>query len=126
MAEMRQLVFGEDLMLPSLDGDKRFTVRKYREGAHDFVKDEIVIGVFKDGLNILLRITEDTKKGSFRSLESRKQNLDKVGYYFDEDYFADLATYYDDLTWETMGAIVFFEVLRVNGVPVVSVNEYLK
>lgn len=34
MAEMKRLVFGEGLMMPSLDGEKRFTVRKYREGAH--------------------------------------------------------------------------------------------
>ncbi len=68
MVEMKRLVFGEGLMTPSLDGSKRFTVRKYREGAHDFSKDEIVIGEFKDGLNILLNIVNDTKKDTFRNL----------------------------------------------------------
>lgn len=126
MAEMKRLVFGKGLMYPSLDGSKRFTVRKYREGSHDFVKDEIVLGEFKDGLTILLRITDDTKKDEFRRLRSPKEDMDKQGYYFDKAYFKELSAYYYDLTWDTMGAIIFFEVLKVNGVPVVSINEHAK
>lgn len=122
MAEVKRLVFGEGLMVPSLDGSKRFTVRKYREGAHDFKKDEIVIGEFKDGLNILLHITEDTKKDTFKRLKRSKKEIDKNGYYFDTKYFEDLKQYYPDLTRDTMGAVIFFEVLKVNGVSVVSVN----
>ena len=126
MAEMKRLVFGEGLMIPSLDGSKRFAVRKYREGAHDFSKDEIIIGEFKDGLNILLHITEDTKKGTFQSLKKPERDLNKNGYYFDEWYFDNLAAYYPNLTWNDMGAIVFFEVLKVNDVSLVSLNEYAK
>lgn len=121
--EMKRLVFGEGLMVPSLDGSKRFTVRKYREGAHDFLKDEIVIGEFKDGFNILLHITEDTKKDTFKHLKRSKKETDKNGYYFDTEYFEDLKQYYPDLTWDTIGAVVFFELLKVNGVSVVSINE---
>jgi len=123
MAEMKRLVFGEGLMVPSLDGSKRFTVRKYREGAHDFQKHEIAIGEFKDGFDILLCITEDTKKAPFRELKRSKKTAKKEGgHYFDEAYFKDLATYYPDLTWDTMGAVISFELLQVNGVPVVKLN----
>ncbi len=123
MAEIKRLAFAGELMVPSLDGSKRFTVRKYREGAHDFSKDEIVIGEFKGVLNILLHITADTKKGTLKSLKRNKKEINKNGYYFDAIYFEELKQYYTDLTWDTMGAIVFFEVLKVNGVSVVSVNE---
>lgn len=127
VAEMKRLVFGEGLMTPSLDGSKGFTVRKYREGAHDFLKDEIVIGEFKDGLNILIRITDDTFKDTFMYLKRSKKMSEKAGgYYFDMTYFRGLKTYYPDLTWDTMGAVISFEVLKVNGVPVVSLNEHAK
>lgn len=128
MSEMKRLVFGEGLMTPALEGNKRFTVRKYREGSHDFSRDEIVVGEFKDGLNILLRITDDTKKATFKKLKTTKKQSEKEGYYFNEEYFGDLKTYYPDLTWDTMGAIVFFEVLKIefagNNVPVVQFNEH--
>lgn len=126
MAEMKKLVFGEGLMALSLDGNKRFTVRKYREGSHDFTRDEIIQGEFKDGLTILLRITDDTKKDAFKNLKRSRRFTDKNDYYFDEQYFDELAAWYPDLTWNDMGAIVFFEVLRVSGVPVVSINEHAR
>ena len=119
---MKRLIFGEGLMTPSLDGEKRFTVRKYREGAHDFDKDEIVIGEFKDGLDILLRITEDTLKRPFEMLQGEGER--RGDYSFDRNYFEDLKSYYPDLTWDTMGAVVFFEVLKVNDIPVVQINEH--
>lgn len=126
MVEMKRLIFGEGLMSPSLDGSKRFTIRKYREGSHDFTKGEIIKGEFKDGLTILLQITEDTKKGTFNDLKKQKRDLNKNGYYFDKQYFDDLAAWYPDLTWDDVGAIVFFEILKVNGVSVVSINEHTK
>ncbi len=122
--EMKKLVFGEGLMTPSLDGAKRFTIRKYREDAHDFLKDETVVGEFKDGLNILLRITANTKKGTFRNLKCAERNLEKNGYWFGTAYFNGLKSYYPDLTWDTTGAVVFFEILKVNGVSVVTLNEH--
>ena len=123
MAEMKRLVFGEGLMVPSLDGSKRFTVRKYREGAHDFQKHDIVIGEFKDGFDILICITEDIKKAPFRELKRSKRKSEKEGgYYFGVAYFKDLAAYYPDLTWDTMGAVISFEVLHVGSVPAVKLN----
>lgn len=70
MAEMKRLVFGEGLMAPSLDGNKRFTVRKYRKDAHDFMEGEVFIGEFKDGLDILLKATKNTKVAPFNELNS--------------------------------------------------------
>lgn len=126
MSEMKRLVFGEGLMSPSLDGSKRFTVRRYRKGSHDFKKDEVFVGEYKDGLNILHRACQDTKIGTFKGLKSSKENLNKKGWYFDEEYFDDLAAYYEDLDWDELGAIIFYEVLKVNNVPVVSLNEHAK
>ena len=126
MPEMRKLVFGEGLMAPSLDGEKRFSVRRFREGVHDLKKGEIFIGEFKDGLNILLQAPEDAKISNFENLKSPKKDQSKNGYYFDKKYFEELKGYYEDLSWDEMGAVVFFEILKVNGVPVVSVNEYAK
>ncbi|MDO8743264.1 MAG: hypothetical protein Q7J30_01760 [Candidatus Azambacteria bacterium] len=111
-------------MVPTFYGDKYFTVRKFRQGAHDFKKDEVIIGKFKDGLNVLLQITKDSKIAPFKRLTSIKKNLDKVGYWFNEEYFNDLKGYYPDLNWDDMGAVVFYEVLKVSGVPVVAVNEF--
>lgn len=124
MAEMKRLVFGEGLMSPSLDGSKRFTIRKYREVSHNLSKGEIILGEFKDGLNVLLQITDDTIKDTFKRLKKLEESVDKNGYWFDEKYFEELKSYYPDLTWDDMGAVIFFEVLKINGVPVVSINEY--
>lgn len=121
---MRELVFGEGHMVPSLDGEKRFTVRRFREGVHDLKKGEVFIGEFKDGLNILLQAPEDAKIGQFKNLKSPKRDLDKNGYYFNKEYFEELKRYYEDLSWDEPGAIVFFEIIKINGVPVISVNEH--
>ncbi|MDO8523055.1 MAG: hypothetical protein Q7S12_02080 [bacterium] len=126
MTKMKRLIFGDGLMSPSLNGSKRFTVRKYREGSHDFAKDEIFVGEFKDGLNILLRALADTKIAEFRRLRANKKDTEKNGYYFDKEYLKDLANFYPDLTWNTMGAVIIFEILRVNDVPVVQFNEHAK
>jgi hypothetical protein len=124
MAKLKELIFGEGLLGPTLEGDKRFTVRKYRAEAHDFEKGEIVLGKFKDGFDILLEINEDTTVGPFVNLRSPKCNLKQAGYYFDNEYFDELKSYYPDLSWADTGAIVFFQVLHVNGVPAVSINEH--
>ena len=125
MAEMKRLVFGNGLMSPSLDGSKRYTIRKYREGSHDVSKDEIVVGEFKDGLNILIQITDDTVKCSFAELK-KKSKKKNSGFQFDDAYFNDLKNYYPELIWSDTGAVIFFEVLKVNGVPTVCFNEHAK
>ena len=126
MPEMKRLVFGEGLMTPSFDGEKRFTVRKYREGAHDFKLGEIIVGEFKDGLNILLRITYDTHRATFITLKNLSADKAKYEYQFDTKYFDELKEYYPDLTWDDVGAVIGFKILEVNGVPVVSFNEHAK
>ena len=70
MNELPQLVFAEGLLAPTIAGDKLFTVRKYRADAHDFKKGDTVLGVFKDGMNVWLVITKDTKVCTFKSLKN--------------------------------------------------------
>lgn len=119
---MKRLVFGEGLLTQALEGDKRFTVRKYREDSHDFLKDDIVIGEFKDGLDVLLQITRDTLRNPFCQLRKPKEDVATNGYWLDDQYFEELKTYYSDLHWEDTGAVIFFEVLKINGIPVVRIN----
>lgn len=126
VAKKPPLVFGDGLMWPSLDGSKSFTVRKYRAGAHDFDQDEIIVGEFKDGLNILLRISAVTLKLPFRKLLSPRSDMATRGYYFDKNYYNGLKSYYPDLTWETMGAVIWFEVLKIDGTPTVQLNAHAK
>lgn len=119
--EMKKLFFGEGLMDASLDGSKTFTIRKYRAEAHDLKKGELVIGTFKDGLDIILQITTKVIKDKFKNLKRSKDEADKEGgHWFDEKYFEGLKSYYPDLTWESDGAVIFFEVMKVNGIPVVQ------
>jgi hypothetical protein len=125
MPEMKKLVFGRGLMSPSLDGQKTFTIRKYKEGTHDFKKGEIIKGVFRDGLDILLQITDDPIKNSFKNLRRARLYLPTNGYYFDNKYFKDLKVWYPDLTWDDIGTVIRFEVLKVDGVSVVSFNEHI-
>lgn len=122
MAEMKRLVFGEGLMSPTLSGDKQITLRKYRAGSHDFLKDEVICGEFKDGLNILLQITADTKKKPFSKLTDQEAQAD--GFKSAEDAFNGLKDYYPDLQKTDLLATIHYEIMKVNKVPVVSINEY--
>lgn len=123
---MRELIFGEGLWAPTLSGDKQFSVRKFRKEAHDFKEGELILGKFKDGLNMLLQATRDSKIAPFKHLRNPRKNFKEAGYYFDELYFEELKIYYPDLTWEDTGAVVFYEILKINGVPVVALNEFFK
>lgn len=120
---MKRLIFGEGFIDQTLNGSKRFTIRKYRPGSHDFIQGEVIVGEFKDGLNILLEVLKDTHVDTFENLRCPERLLHKEGYFFDEEYFDGLSTFYPDLTWDTPGAVIRFRVLHVNNVPVASLNQ---
>lgn len=122
MSEMKRLVFGEGLLSPTLSGDKQITLRKYRASSHDFTKDEVITGEFKDGLNLLLQITADTEIKMFSELTDSEAQQD--GFQNAEGAFNGLKEYYPDLQKSDMNATIRYEVLRVNGVPVVSFNKH--
>ena len=99
-------------MEPTLRGEKLVTLRRYREGAHDFEAGELVRGVFAEGFDVPLIITRNTQKKPFGAL-----TLEEVA----EDGFGDLKKalegmrgYYPGLTEEDVMAIIRF---RVNGMP---------
>lgn len=119
---MRRLIFGNDLMSPTLSGEKLITLRKYRSDSHDFAKGEIIIGEFKDGLDILLQITADTEKKLFSELTD--EEAQGYGYADSENCFNNLKEYYFDLKKSDILAVIRYEVLKVNDVPVVGFNEY--
>jgi len=124
MTEMRKIVFEKGLMNPSLTGDRKIAIKKYQAGAHDFVKDEIVHGEFKDGLTILLCITADTKKVTFDQLTDIEAQQDD--FVDAKDAFNGLKNYYPDLQKTDMAAIIFYEILSVDDNSVVSINEHAK
>jgi hypothetical protein len=124
MTEMRKIVFRKGLMDPSLTGDKKIAIKKYQADAHDFVKDEIVHGEFKDGLTILLCITANTKKVTFDQLTDIEAQQD--GFVDAEDAFNGLKNCYPDLQKTDVAAIIFYEILSVDDNLVVSINEHAK
>lgn len=111
---MKTLAFGPGLLIPTLTGEKLFTIRKYRPEAHDFAQGEVVVGEFAEGFQILLRITRDTIVRPFGELLRTKTVAKREGgYWFNKQYFNDLRKYYSDLTWHTLGAVVCYEVLKI-------------
>ncbi|MEK7637835.1 MAG: ASCH domain-containing protein [Patescibacteria group bacterium] len=119
---MKRLIFGAGLLSPTLTGDKKMTLRRYRAGSHDFEEGEAVIGEFKDGLNLLLRITADTKKKPFSKLTDEEARAD--GFADAADAFENLKEYYPDLKKSDLMATICYEVFGVDGIPVVSINEH--
>jgi hypothetical protein len=123
----KRLVFGEGLMIPSIKGKKRITLRKYREDAHDFSNNEEVIGEFKDGLDIPLRITADTVKKPFSELTDEEAREDD---FLDaEDAFNGLQEYYHDLKKEDLLAVIRYDIdtsEAEENLMVVVVNKHSK
>ena len=122
LSPIPELTFGEGLMNPTLRSEKKITIRNYRPAAHDFTKGETVIGVFKDGLNILLRITADTEKKPFSELTDDEARED--GFKSAKNAFRGLKSYYPDLQKSDTAAIIRYEVLSVGRVPTVSINRF--
>src|SRR3989344_2333196 len=120
------LVFGKGFLWSTLDGEKTFTIRQYREEAHDFKMGEVITGAFMDGLSIALQIRRDTIKKPFRELLSPKRDVEKRGYWFDKKYFAGLKRFpgYEDITWDTMGAVIMIEVWRIGPMEAACFNQY--
>lgn len=122
MSEMKKLVFAEGLLEPTIAGEKKITLRKYRAGTHDFTAGEIVRGVFKDGIDIPLLMSTDTLKKPFSELTDREAVED--GFQGTEDAFDGLLEYYPDLTRDTVIAVIRFEVATVAGIPAIAYNEH--
>ena len=57
MAECKRLIFSEGHFVALLSGQKKITLRLYREGAHDFVNGEVFYGEFPEGFSVLLQAT---------------------------------------------------------------------
>ncbi len=122
--ELKRLTFGECLLHPTIAGTKKITLRKYHPDAHDFTQGQVIIGEFKDGMNLLLEITADTQTKPFSDLTDEEARED--GYEDAQDAWGDLPEYYEGNFAKTdMMAIIRFQVLRVQGAAVVQFNEHL-
>jgi len=103
------LVFAGEHLEPSLSGIKQITIRKYRPEAHDFKKDELVIGEFLNGYDMLLQIIADTETVPFRDLPDQTARED--GYINREEAFLDLKKYYPNLTKNEKIAIIRYRMV---------------
>ncbi|MBI3308564.1 MAG: ASCH domain-containing protein [Candidatus Melainabacteria bacterium] len=122
MPIVKRLVFGEGLMSPTLEGRKTITLRKYRPEAHDFKKGEVVVGEFKDGLDILLKITRDTEVKPISELTDEEAVLD--GFDDAQAAFDALKGYYPDIAVSDELATIRFRALRYQGTPSVQFNQH--
>ncbi len=123
IGKLRELTFGSGRLLPTLAGTENFTIRRFRKGVHDFKKGEVIWGVFKDGLDVQLSIPRDAIIAPFRNLLAAGKDQDKNGYYFDQEYFASLSKFYSNLSWDYIGATIFYEVLKIGGTAVTRTNK---
>lgn len=114
---MKKLLFGPGLLEPTFDGRKRITIRRYRQEAHDFQEGEYVLGVFDEGVTLLLRITNPTEVYVFSKVPEAHACMD--GFEDRNDLFNGLKTYYADLKWSDEAGVIQFE-------PVIVDEEYLE
>lgn len=120
---MKKIVFGKGLLVPTLKGEKKITIRKFRKEAHDLIAGEPFIGSFQDGLDIILIATDDTKIKLFgeitdkEALEDGYKNARNLFFIFRKDF-------YTDLKEENIAAIIRYEILQIDKTPVVAANEF--
>ena len=113
---MKKLVFGKGLLTPTVNQEKNYTVRKYAGARHDFEDGEWFIGEFLDGIDIPLVIARPSVRGSFEDLVNRHA--------LDVEFFDTLKDYYPDITEQDQLVIIFYEVAKIDGVPVIAFNEH--
>lgn len=118
---MKELLFGEGLLQPTLEGKKRITIRKYRLGAHTFAKGDYVRGKFADGLDLVLVITEDTVVKPFRELTDEEARED--GFSDANAVLPGMQHYYSDLGPDDAAGVIRFRIPEIDGIPVVCVTE---
>lgn len=122
MLNRKRLLFAKGSLKPTLRGIKKITLRKYREGSHDFEKEDVVRGeFFEEGLDILITITAKTELKTFDEMSDTDAR--EHGFSDAQDMFEAMNLCYKNLKPETMAAIIRFEVYHVDDDPVVSLNN---
>lgn len=118
MLRIKTLLFGTGLMDPTITGKKCVTIRRFRPEAHHFMKNEVVIGIFEEGLNILISMTAGTGIKTFAKLTDKEAQ--GSGFKDAKDAFEGLKKFYTDLKKGDIAAVIRYEVLKVKGIPVIS------
>ena len=107
----KTLAFAQDFVEPVYAEEKQITLRKYREGAHDFTEGELVVGTFGGRGVALLRITADTECMPLGEVPDEVAEED--GFEGTADAYRGLLNYYTDITLESTIAIVRFELCEM-------------
>ena len=122
--KMRRLKFAKGLLRPVISGDKKITLRRYKAEAHDFNVGDVILGIFEDGLSIPLLVTKDTVAKRFSELTEDEAIED--GFSDSQSAFEGVRKHYPHtaMFWLDYMAVIRFEVLKVEGIPVISYNSY--
>ena len=119
---MKSLRFAEGMARSVIEGTKKITLRKYRFDMHSLAANEIFIGSFADGFDFLLQATSATETKPFSELTDEEAQED--GYTDVEDALEDLKEFfYPELQPTDTLAIIRFEVLHLNSVPIIKFND---
>lgn len=123
--KMKCLYFGSGLSREIIRGHRKITLRKYNAGYHDFAEKEIVQGIFRDEGTLLLQITADMKVKRFGEISN--QEAEQAGFLDFHDAFRGLRQSYRSqdvcISEDDLLAVIRFEVLKVDGVPVVQYEK---
>jgi len=119
---MKELIFAEGLLAPVLNGGKLITIRKFRKEAHTLSKGEAFLGVFRDGLNIVLVATAETEIMTFAELSDGQARED--GFKSARSAFFEMKKYYPDLKKTDTIGLIRFEIPKIEERPSVEYNQH--
>jgi hypothetical protein len=120
---MKTLIFGRGLFVPTISSKKQIAIRYYRPEAHNFGKNEIFVGEFGDGVDLVLLTTAETEVKEFSELTDEEAQED--GYVNTKVLFKALKEFYPILREDSMMAVIRYQIPTVQGqIPTVSLNEH--
>jgi len=118
MAGVKRLAFAEWHLNEINSGSKQITLRKYREGAHDFIEGELVLAEFEipdiGKATVALVMLADTEITTFVELKDEAARED--GFKDALDAFVQMTApgaYYEDMGPDDPLAVVRFELAPI-------------
>jgi hypothetical protein len=119
---MKDLVFGEGHLIPTLIGEKVVTIRRFDPARHTFEKGEMIRGLFPiEGVSLILQATEPTRRYPLKNIPEQDRIDD--GFTSVNDTWKKMKAYYPDLTIETEMGVIRFGFPKIDGVPTVEIVD---
>lgn len=111
-----RLIFAQGLLTPVLAGTKKITIRKYKEGSHDFIEGQLIEGQFLDGITLLLEVTKKTVLKKFCDIPKEFVLADGFGSH--AVMMREMKIFYPDLHADVMAAVIEFQLPQIDGQPI--------